>query len=95
MRFIILHKSISFIAGPVLNKSLEVEIGKIRNPGFTVFGAGVRFNTRGDHAGLRAWLDFFIVFFSVTIYDTRHWNYAENRFHQPGEEPVFEGYPHE
>lgn len=92
MRFLASKTHLSLTAGPVLNKSLEIEADVGDNDGVSI---GARFNTRGDHAGFKAWLGIWRVYFGVTLYDTRHWNYAKNRFYLSGEEVPFEGYPHE
>jgi len=83
MRFVPSVSSWCFVAGPVFHKSLEVEVGYGSQQGFSI---GWRFNTKGDHAGLRGWLDIFKFFFSISIQDTRHWNYLENRFYNQNEE---------
>jgi hypothetical protein len=92
MRFVPSKSSLCFIAGPFLHKSLEIELGTVTNQGLSV---GWQFRSRGDHAGLRCWLDLFRVYFSFSIQDDRHWNWQKNRWCEPGDEPEFEGYPHE
>lgn len=92
MRFVPSKTSWCFSAGPLLHKALEIELGWGENQGFST---GWRLNSRGDHAGFKVWLDLFKLYFTFNVYDHRHWNYAENRWYEPGEEPVFEGYPHE
>ena len=45
------------------------------------FNMGLRFNVRGhDHAGFKLFIEFWCVFFEFNVYDTRHWNYAADRW---------------
>jgi len=92
MRFITSKTSLALVLGPIRNKSLELEAGVGPDGGVSV---GAKFDSRGDHAGVRCWLDVWRVYFGATLHDTRHWNYEKNRFYEPGEEQQFTGYPHE
>ena len=83
-----------FHAGPVRHKSLEVGGGRTgwKDEGFDW---SFRFRTKGDHAGLQFFVELKGFVFEFNLTDGRHWNDRENRFYREGEEPVFEGYPHE
>lgn len=45
----------------------------------------IRFNTRGDHAGLTTHLQLGRLFLEFNIIDDRHWNWDENRWCLQGE----------
>ena len=98
MRFINHDNSRYFHAGPLFHKCLEVGYQAPRprdwRPGG--FNVSLEFKTRGDHAGfafsLTLWTFFF---FEFNVYDRRHWAHKLERFYRPGEQPQFEGYPHE
>lgn len=94
MRFVKSGGTLYFHVGPVLNKALEVGGGRAnwKNEGFD-YRFQVR--SRGDHAGLTFWIELSGFLFELNLHDTRHWNHEKGRFYLPGEEPVFEGYPHE
>ena len=80
-------------AGPRLNKSLEAGWTFGVSSGFSL---SISLNFRGrDHAGLRCIVRLFKTLFEFSVTDQRHWNFVEDRFCLPHEEPVFTGYPHE
>ena len=66
-----------FILPLFFNKSLEVgyQIDSKRVGGFDFY---LRFNTRGDHAGLKFFFEIGSFFFEFSIHDNRHWNYQQN-----------------
>lgn len=92
MRFVPSKSSFCFVVGPIFNKSLEIEGGWGNSRGVSFGG---KFDSRGDHAGLRFWLDVYKLYFGLSLTDCRHWNWDENRWYKRGEELEFEGYPHE
>ena len=59
------------------NKSLEVQLSKA---GKTLIGFSFRWDSHCDHAGVMFELNLFRHFFIVNFYDSRHWNYDENRY---------------
>jgi hypothetical protein len=62
-----------FTAGPVFHKCLETGFQRQRkNEGFDF---SWRFNTRGDHAGLKFSFEMFGLLFEFNIYDRRHWDW--------------------
>lgn len=84
MRFIFDRGSYYFTAGPLFHKCLEVGFQLLRkNDGIDI---GWRFNTRGDHAGLKFHIEFFRLYFEFNVYDHRHWNWAEDAWQKYDEE---------
>jgi len=76
MRFVFDRGSLYFTAGPVFNKCLETGFQLLRkNEGFNFYW---RFNTRGDHAGLKFNIELFGLLFEFNIYDRRHWDYVKD-----------------
>lgn len=59
------------------HKSLEVQLSKA---GKSLIGGIFRWDTHCDHAGVMLELSLFRHFFIINFYDTRHWNYDENRY---------------
>jgi hypothetical protein len=96
MRTIRANNSFYVVFGPFFHKSLEIGWQK------SVLGKGFEvewhFKSRGDHAGLRSYIDWDNHTFEFNFTDDRHWNWESDRFNLPGEEKnirAFEGYPHE
>lgn len=58
-------------------------------------GFNIKLTTKRDHAGLTFFVCLFGFSIEVTLTDVRHWNVMKDRWYYDGEEPVFEGYPHE
>jgi hypothetical protein len=77
-----------FTSGTVFHKSLEIGGGKAvySDKGFDWY---LRFRTKGDHAGLTFRVELVGCMFEFNIHDERHWNWREDRFCLPGEDPVF------
>jgi hypothetical protein len=75
--------------GPAFHKSLEVGGGRA-SKGARRVDFNVNFNTWGDHAGLRVYLGWRGLMFELNVTDTRHWDWSNDRFYGPGEEPEFE-----
>jgi len=94
MRLIRSRLTTYLVAGPFRHKSLEVGGGKTgsKDEGFDW---NLRLRTKGDHAGLQFFVELKGYLFEINLTDGRHWNWKENRFYRDGEEPPFEGYPHE
>ncbi len=93
MRFINQGKTSKYIVQRVWpNKTLETgyQICKESDVDFYL-----SFKTKGDHARLRFNFQLWKFMFEFNVCDDRHWNYEADRFYLQGEEPVFEGYPHE
>lgn len=83
MRFLARGGSLYYTAGPVFHKCLETGFERLRkNDGFSICW---RFNTRGDHAGLKFYVEVFGFFFEFNIYDHRHWSWEKNRWLEHGE----------
>jgi hypothetical protein len=97
MRFVKAPTTLYFIAGPVLHKGLEVGGGLMPFASAKKGGYNLLLSLRdqGDHAGLSFHVALGRLMFEFNIHDDRHWNWQKGRFYQAGEEPVFEGYPHE
>lgn len=73
------------VVGPWKEKTLEAGF----NLNFTSdkeFDAYWHFRSKGDHAGLRSFLELWGRLFEFNITDRRHWNYKADRFYLPGEE---------
>lgn len=66
-----------FVAGPVFHKCLETGVQRQEKNGFDLYW---RFRTRGDHAGLTFYFEFFGWLFEFNIHDDRHWDYEKDRF---------------
>jgi hypothetical protein len=97
MRFNKTSKTLYFNAGPVAHKCLEVGGGQMclataRDGSYNLL---LSLKDQGDHAGLTFYASLGRWMFEFNIHDDRHWNWAKGRFYEPGEEAVFEGYPHE
>jgi hypothetical protein len=87
-------KTLYLHVGPVFHKSLEVGGGFVSwNRGG--FNFTLKFSTHGDHAGWTSNVCVGSLLLELNVHDTRHWNWQEKRFYRDGEEPGFEGYPHE
>ena len=71
--------SLYFTAGPVFHKCLEVGFQRWHDGagGFDVYW---RFRTRGDHAGLTFYVEFFGWLFEFNVHDDRHWDWDKNRW---------------
>lgn len=88
MSFTFDRGSYYFTAGPLFHKCLEVGFQVLRkNDGIDI---GWRFNTRGDHAGLKFNFEFFGLLFEFNVYDQRHWDWDKDSWqsydeHQPHE----------
>lgn len=97
MRFIKTPKTLYFVAGPVAHKSLEVGGGQTCYESTKPRGYNflLSLKDQGDHAGLSFHVALGRWMFELNVHDDRHWNWQKGRFYLPGEEPVFEGYPHE
>lgn len=68
------------------NKAFEVQLALF--PASTIFGITIDTNWKGsDHAGPRLNLSILWVFFSIGLYDIRHWNYSESRWYRDDEDP--------
>jgi hypothetical protein len=50
-----------------------------------IFDFEFRLTFRGDHAGLKFGIGILGYNLELCVYDTRHWNYIENRFYEPNE----------
>lgn len=74
----------------LFHKAFETGFQRSHDGGFDLYW---RFTSRGDHAGLKFYVEAFHWMFEFNVYDTRHWNWGENRW-QTKEDPVFEGYPY-
>ena len=65
-------------------KHWEIQCSKIGNE---LLGFGLRFDPIGsDHGGLHIEFNFMRRMLAFAIYDSRHWNYEENRWYKDGEE---------
>lgn len=75
------------IVGPLLHKTLEAGGGRTswRSRGLD---CNFRFNTRGDHMGLKCSLEAWGLLLELNLTDGRHWNWNADRFYLPGEEDV-------
>lgn len=52
----------------------------------SIFESILRWNLKGDHAGLKIYFEILKFMFSWQVYyDSRHWNYEMNRFYYEGE----------
>jgi hypothetical protein len=62
---------------PLFHKALELgyQWNTPAAPGGGI-DASLRFNTRGDHAGLKCWLDLGKLLIEFSVNDHRHWNMA-------------------
>lgn len=60
------------------NKSWEFNIYR----GTNIFTMLLRYTARQDHAGLKLQFGLFGYECDLYLYDTRHWDYKENRWHR-------------
>lgn len=70
------------IIGPFLNKSIEVGVQLAARRGFFL---NLDVKTKGDHAGVRLYVELFGVLFECAFHDVRHWNWCLDRWMFPGE----------
>lgn len=72
--------------GPVFStKALSVQVSKFEAS--ELFSFMVDLNWRGsDHAGPKLDIGMLGLNFMIDFYDTRHWNYEQNRWYKHGEE---------
>lgn len=67
------------------HKSLEIEVG--RGNKWKIFNCSFRWTSRVDHAGPEFDFEVYrLFFFSIRIYDIRHWNSKKNRWYKPYED---------
>jgi len=67
---------------PFKNKHIELEVCKDA----TIAAFSFRLAGRQSHGGLYIDLGLLGYSFSFNFYDSRHWNYVENRYFESGEE---------
>lgn len=67
------------IFGPLLNKTLEVGGGLSEKPTKRL-DVYLNFDTKGDHAGLKCYVNWWKLVFELNCTDTRHWDYQNNCF---------------
>lgn len=72
------------------NKYVEVEVWKDSSV-INYFDFVFRWSRKGDHAGIVFSVGLLRNCFSSTFYDSRHWNWDENRWYEEDEE-AFEFY---
>ena len=65
-------------------KGIESEI--LYNKEWSWFEFSLRWNRKCDHAGITFSLEILGLDFNFKYYDSRHWNYKENRWYLEGEE---------
>jgi len=75
IRLVHTHHSLYVHTRPIFHKALELgcQWDTLTTGGLS---ASLRFNTRGDHAGLKSWLELGKLLIEFSIYDHRHWNVA-------------------
>lgn len=84
MRFIVRSDSIYFVTRPIFHKALETGVQRLcKNEGIDLYW---RFRTRGDHAGLTFFVEFFGWLFEFNIHDERHWDYEKNTWASTADE---------
>ena len=76
-------KSIKTWYGKTVFKHKYWEVQIIKND--NLFRIEFEFSTRQDHAGINLELGLIGYEIHATIYDNRHWNYEEGRWHVHGE----------
>jgi len=78
-----------------LGRNKALEVGYQTGTTFKGFDCYLHINSRGNHAGLSFCVQLRSYMFEFNLHDIRHWNYEAERWFLHGEEPQFEGYPHE
>ena len=68
------------------HKHWEIQFDKTSD----IIGFDVRYTVRQDHAGLFVSFALFGYDVIFNIYDSRHWNYEENRWYKDGESQGWE-----
>jgi len=76
--------SASIVLGPVLNKSLEFNI--LYDKEWDWFYFFTSLGRKRDHAGLKIELGLPFIAISLSIHDSRHWNYDKDRWYLPEED---------
>lgn len=66
------------------HKAWEVEVYRSD----TVIEFETKFTVRTDHSGLMLGIGLLSYTLRAQIYDTRHWNYEEGRYHEYNEEAL-------
>jgi len=61
------------------NKIFEIDLSTGIYNG-NIININVEFNKNCDHAGFHFKIAFFSIFFSVEIYDSRHWDFDKNDY---------------
>lgn len=64
-----------FFAGPVFHKTLEIGFQRWKVGAGGGLDYNWRFQTRGSHAGLTSYIEFFGWLFEFNVHDSRHWDY--------------------
>lgn len=71
------------------NKNISVQLTKWDI--YSLFKVELDLEFKGrDHAGCGLTIDLLWFYFSIQLYDSRHWNYDEGRWYLPGEEAATE-----
>lgn len=83
MRTLVHAGSYYVVAGPVINKNVEIGFQRVRTGGFDIYW---RFRTRGDHAGLTWYVQFFGWLFELNVHDVRRWDWDADRWEKPDAE---------
>lgn len=69
------------------NKIFDLEIDWLKwKEVWNIFKFQINWSIKTDHAGPKINLDLLQFHFECQIYDSRHWNYKENRWYNSGEE---------
>lgn len=63
---------------PLKNKFIELQVSR----DMSIIGASVMLTTRCSHAGLLLEFALLGYCFEFNFYDSRHWDYKENRYHE-------------
>ena len=68
-------------------KSIESEITYHKE--WNWFELHLDFTRKCDHAGISFYLEIMGINLSIKLYDSRHWNYDEDRWYKPGEPSAY------
>lgn len=68
-------KTVRFLRIP--NKYLEIQLTKFSDTNFEI---NLTFSTKGDHAGIRFYLNLWKYVFLINLYDSRHWDWENDRW---------------
>lgn len=70
-------KSIAFDVPFTRHKHVEVDAARDNETDFSV---RFSFTTKGDHPGLRFHVELGPLYFGVSVYDDRHWDWDKNTY---------------